>query len=294
MREIRRARKYLLVLMVIWIPNLCVNLYHALVLPSGSDPYELVVFLVNLSSIQGILNASAYLWGYRPFRRWFKGLACSQYLSYLLFGEDGANRETDYSYLVSDSSAPLTAENLQKKKKKKQWDRLASGEKNVRFGRPNDYDEFRDDILDSDNIETGEESDVDDASGSDTSEASSGCSGDDTVRKPMTRRLNSWFRKKVLSRVMNKNDTERYNGLAESEEIERREAREYRKTPPRRSNTKRDKFGNPIPVRNIQSSKGSLTGRNSGSSRASSTSSRSSGGSKVVLIKDVDINDLIR
>jgi hypothetical protein len=52
-KQVRRARKYLIVLLITWVPNLIFNLYHALAISQDNDPYELVMLVVNLSSLQG-------------------------------------------------------------------------------------------------------------------------------------------------------------------------------------------------------------------------------------------------
>jgi hypothetical protein len=69
-REIRRARNYLLVLLIIWVPNLSVNLYHFVFLPPNKEPYFPVQALVLLTSLQGFVNFFVYMWDYRPFQQW--------------------------------------------------------------------------------------------------------------------------------------------------------------------------------------------------------------------------------
>lgn len=73
-REIKRARNYLIVLLITWVPNLCVNLYHFIFLPQHKEPYFPVQALVLLTSLQGFINFAVYLWGYKPFQVWLSSL----------------------------------------------------------------------------------------------------------------------------------------------------------------------------------------------------------------------------
>jgi hypothetical protein len=79
-REIRRARNYLSVLLVIWVPNLAVNLYHFVFLPQDKEPYFPVQALVLLTSLQGFINFLVYMWGYRPFQQWLTASRCMHLL----------------------------------------------------------------------------------------------------------------------------------------------------------------------------------------------------------------------
>jgi hypothetical protein len=83
-REVRRAKKYLFVLLVIWVPNLIVNLYHSVFLPPDKDPFIPVQALVLLTSLQGFLNFFVYLWGYKPFQQWLS----SSHFFHIIFPPD--------------------------------------------------------------------------------------------------------------------------------------------------------------------------------------------------------------
>jgi hypothetical protein len=74
--------KYLLVLLVIWVPNLVVNFYQE-VYGSRHSRYEVLIevphsaplapdhdqVMVLLTSLQGFLNAAVYCWGHKSFRK---------------------------------------------------------------------------------------------------------------------------------------------------------------------------------------------------------------------------------
>jgi hypothetical protein len=159
-REVRRAKKYLFVLLIIWIPNLTVNLYHSVFLPPDKDPFIPVQALVLLTSLQGFLNFFVYLWGYKPFQQWlssyqffhlmFPADDCSERGSALANGllltdsDDGANEneedeeEEDECDQDKAEKEPLTKSILSTSPlRDSAWDggrsRIASGEKAVRF-----------------------------------------------------------------------------------------------------------------------------------------------------------------
>lgn len=165
-REIKRARNYLIVLLVIWVPNLTVNLYHFVFLPPDKDPYIPVQALVLLTSLQGFINFLVYLWGYKPFQQWV-----SSFQFFHLPHDDNSERGSLLNGILSttsddgndDNDLEMDPEKAEKEPLRKsilstspQKDsavsgsraRIASGEKAVRFEERHEcrYYDFEDDI----------------------------------------------------------------------------------------------------------------------------------------------------
>ena len=136
----------MLVLIFVWVPSICVNLYHTFIIDPDDDPYLLVELLIVLTSLQGILNAVVYIWGYRPFRYWIK-----RKLGMKMKYE--SNDESDETLSLLSHRAVMNESTLQSALRgsdlKQQQDltgsgagesryRIESGERAVRFGKEND------------------------------------------------------------------------------------------------------------------------------------------------------------
>jgi hypothetical protein len=80
-REMNRVGKYLLVLLLVWLPNLLVNLYQELNGEDSSSRYDVVIeVMVFLTSLQGFLNAVVYAWGHTSFNRSASQIPIRQHL----------------------------------------------------------------------------------------------------------------------------------------------------------------------------------------------------------------------
>lgn len=250
-REVRRAQKYLFVLLIVWIPSLGFNLYFALVLPQNRDPYALITFVVNLSSLQGLMNVSVYLWGYKPFRKWIKSLSCVKYLGFLLFGtyENDQFQQQYYTPLCPGDGDVST---IGKDNGYPHWDRVASGERLVRFGKSVEYADYVEQAFSDDDDEIGSTEEI-------TKQASHG-----KPRKKLHDRIGRWWKRLVKrDSPSTPDDDETSDDVHEffrnragsidsieslSDHDDENELR-FKKTPPRRNNTRKDRSGSPKLVR---------------------------------------------
>ena len=237
-------------LVFVWIPNLGVNIYHAFLIPQDRDPYNLITFLVNLASLQGILNSAVYLWGYKPFRKWFKNLYCSTYMSFLLFGNspDIGNEPSYYVPLKTEEHdmSNMKSSPQQEKDNTTVWERIASGEKNVRFGLGDEYNDF---------VERSY-SDGDDEYDTDDYEIISSAK----PRKSIREKIGNWWKRKRsrqsseffddeedVETPLSRSRSNSVNSVDSS--VGDEAALTYKKTPPRKSMTRRDRSGSPVLVR---------------------------------------------
>jgi hypothetical protein len=161
-RQINRARKYVIVLIAVWIPSIFVNMYHTFLLDQRKDPYMMVELLVLLTSAQGILNSVVYIWGYRPFRWWIKEQLGLKHRALEPYEEadDTVSLLTTHAVLNDSSIRSVLKGSDQHTafpefgNKSSFGARIESGERAVRFGRKNDVrviaipEEYDDDSVD--------------------------------------------------------------------------------------------------------------------------------------------------
>lgn len=79
-RQMRRAGGYLLVLLLVWLPNICYNVLSIFI--GNNDSFsKLLDVAVLLTSAQGVLDVSVYVWSNGKMRRWLRrNLACLRLL----------------------------------------------------------------------------------------------------------------------------------------------------------------------------------------------------------------------
>ena len=145
-RQVRRARKHVFVQLIVWIPCICVNLYHSLWLSQRNEPYLLIQVLIILTSMQGILNSVAYMWGHRSFRRWVKTKLGCQSTDDCYVDDNETLLTTHACCDETTLQSALRGSDLQQQQLQQQvswtsaggYSRIESSEKAVRFGKQND------------------------------------------------------------------------------------------------------------------------------------------------------------